>query len=297
MAANNQGGAMRGMDDFDFKSFLTDIPPVTRTLVLSCIICTIGSGFGILPNILFGLYWPAIAGKLQIWRLVLSFFHLGGLGFPFLMSTYFMYHYSRQLESGFFFNRTANYCWFLAFVATFTSIVSFIFPMGAAAPAVLMSILHLWGRHSGNLIVKLYGFISIPAKYFSLATLGLELILTGSMSKVSITGLIAGHAYYFLDSVYPTLPNGRVVIGVPPAFESFVDSACIALASATGIGAVPPPQPTPGRRATSGTTSSIGSIHGGGAGATSSSARTGLTMPNLRPGQYNWGTGHSLGST
>jgi Derlin-2/3 len=304
MAGNNPGGppgGVRGLDDFDFKAFLNDIPPVTRTLCLAMAACTLGSGFKLLPSVLFGLYWPGILAKFQIWRLFFTFLHLGGLGFAFLINMYFLLHYSKQLENGVFFGRTANYCWFITIVMAVTIACSPVIPVFAGGRAILMAVMHLWGRHSPNLTVKLYGIVAVPAKYLSLATVGLELVLSGSIDFTSVIGLVAGHIYYFLDSVYPTMPNGKNLIVVPPAFALFIDQACVALASWTGLGivvqqAVPPPA-----RRSSGTTATIGSLGrsatGGAQGGSTTDARTRFTMPSLRPGANQWGPGQTLGSS
>jgi hypothetical protein len=303
MAANNPGGppgGVRGLDDFDFKSFLNDIPPVTRTLCLSMAACTLGSGFKLLPSVMFGLYWPAIIGRFQIWRLLFTFVHLGGLGFAFLINMYFLFHYSKQLENGTFFGRTANYCWFIAIVMAVTIVCSPFIPIFGGGRAILMAIMHLWGRHSPNLSVKLYGIVAVPAKYLSLATIGMELVLSGTVDFTSVVGLVAGHIYFFLDTVYPTMPNGRNLIVVPVAFVAFIEQACITLATWTGLGSVPQP-PAPPVRRSSGTTATIGSLGssatGGSQGGSTTAARTRLTMPNLRPGAQSWGPGQTLGST
>lgn len=293
-------GAARGLDDFDFKTFLNDIPPVTRTLVLSTFICTLGGGFGIFPSHWFGLIWPEIIGRFHFWRIISSFAHMGKLGFPFLINMYFLFHYSKQLENGFFLNRTANYCWMLTLVMLITLISSTVIPMYAAGSALLMAIMHLWGRHSPTLTVKMYGFISIPAKYLSLAIIAIDLILSGGVDTTAVVGLVAGHAYYFLDSVYPTMPSGKQLISTPPAFERFVDAACAALASATGLGAAPAPAAPPRvpSAAGAGAASTIGSMQTGRNGVAASGARSGITMPSLRgaAGGYDWGSGQALGS-
>lgn len=300
MSGNQNGGeaAARGLDDFDFKTFLLSISPITRTLVVSTIVCTIGSGFGLLPSSMFGLVWPKIIGSFHFWRPVTSFFHLGGLGFPFLINTYFLYHYSTQLENGFFLNRTANYCWFLFLVVCATLVASFVVPIYAACPALLMAIMHVWGRHSPTLTVKLYGFIAIPAKYLSLAMLALDLVLTGGFDTTAVVGLVAGHAYYFFDSVYPTMPSGKVIISTPQGFADLVDQACVALAGATGIGQqaqAPAPQRTQQQYSGTGNVAGISGLGARGQGGASTGARPGITVPNLRTG-YQWGSGRTLGS-
>lgn len=301
MSGNQNAGAAaaRGLDDFDIKTFLNDIPPVTRTLVISTFVCTLGGGFGIFPTHWFGLSWPDIIGRFHFWRIFSSFVHMGRLGFPFLINMYFLFHYSKQLENGFFLNRVANYCWMLTIVIAVTLCFSVFIPMYATGNALLMAIMHLWGRNSPTITVKMYGFISIPAKYLSLAIIAIDLILTGGIDYTAVVGIVAGHLYYFLDSVFPTMPSGKQLISTPPAFERLVEQACVGLASLTGLGAVPAaasPRAPPSSGA--GSASTIGSMQTGRNGAATSGARTGITMPSLRgaTGRYDWGSGQALGS-
>lgn len=301
MSSNQNAGAAaaRGLDDFDIKTFLNDIPPVTRTLVLSTFVCTIGAGFGILPDHWFGLSWPHIIGRFQFWRIFSSFVHLGRLGFGFLVNMYFLFHYSKQLENGVFLNRIANYCWMLAIVMAVTLCFSVFIPIYAAGSAFVMAILHLWGRNSPTITVRMYGFISIPAKYLSVAIIGIDLILTGGIDRTAVVGLVAGHLYYFLDSVFPTMPSGKQLISTPPAFERLVEQVCVGLASLTGLGAVPAPAPSRAPRSSgTGSASTIGSMQTGRNGAAASGARAGITLPSLRSatGGYDWGSGQALGS-
>lgn len=295
--AGGQQGAVRGLDDFDFKSFLNDIPPVTRTLVLSMVFCTLGGGFQLLPASTFGLFWPLIIGKFQIWRLLTSFLHLGSLGFSFLINVYFVYHYSAQLERGFFMGRTADYCWMLFLVMVITLACSLFVPVYAAGPALQLAILHVWGRQASNVTVRLYGFIAIPAKFLSLATIGLEVVTTGSVIPACVIGLAAGHVYYFLDKEYPQLPSGKRVISTPVAFESFIAQACATLSSCTGLGESGS-QPVSRQPFASTVRNPASSRSTGGTdfGASASGVQSRLTMPNLRPGSHSWGRGQKLGS-
>lgn len=289
-------GNIRGTGDFNFKSFLVDVPPVTRTLLLLTFASTILSSFRLIPISLFVLSWPAIYGNFEIWRLLLiplSFFHMGGLGFGFLISMYFLYTYSRQLEAGTFFGRTANYAWFLVNVMIFVSLASFFVPSVFNGSSLLTAILHLWGRHAGDVSVSLYGFIRFPAKYLSLVSLGLDLITTGKVNPGDVMGLLGGHLYYFCDSVYPSMPGGKQLIFVPEWFEVFIVRSADFLANITGLGAGSPSSDVAQSSGATSSTSRVSGIWNG--NRASSGSRIGLTSPSLRRG-HAWGTGQSLGS-
>lgn len=162
--------------DLDFKSFFLNVPPVTRTLFILTFLSTVLSLLGLIPVSMFILDWSAIVQKFQVWRLILTFFHMGRLGIGFLIIMYFLYTYSQQLERGVFFERPANYAWFLFIVACFVTVASLLIPTAVNGSNLLLAIIHLWGRHADNVTVNLYGFIKIPAKYFSVALLAIGII-------------------------------------------------------------------------------------------------------------------------
>lgn len=295
--AQQTSGDVNGNGDFDFKSFFLDIPPVTRTIFILMFAGTALSGLGLIPFSLFILDWYSILSKFQIWRLVLTFFHAGKLGLGFLIRMYFLFTYSQQLEIGTFFGRPANYAWFLTLVAAFVMLCSTLIPSPINGGAFLIAIIHLWGRHAENVTVTMYGFIRIPAKYLSLTMLILDVIISGGFRPSDAMGLVAGHLYYFLDSVFPAMPDGKQLIFVPIWYERVIDQIQNLLGSLTGLQRGPPVAPTrSGFGSSTGRTSRIPSVAGRStAGATTSGARTGFSTPNMRSG-YSWGQGHTLGS-
>lgn len=301
-------GNVHDTGDFDFRAFFMDIPPVTRTLFCTIFTFTVLSGLQVLPASLFLLEWSSVL-RLQLWRPLFTFFHLGRLGLGFLIRMYFLFTYSKQLELGVFFGRPANYAWFLTIVSTSVLAMSTIIPSYINGGSLLIAIIHLWGRHATNVSVTMYGFIQIPAKYLSLTMLGLDIIISGGIAPADIYGLLGGHLYFFLDTVYPAMPDGKQLIFVPLWFERFIDQLQAFLGSVTGLNSNPPPQTT---RQTSSTTNrrftdirstgSEGSTAPAGAeqnqgAAAASGWRSRLTVPSLRPGsRHNWGSGQTLGS-
>lgn len=284
-------GDVQGNGDFDFKAFFLDIPPITRTLFITMFFSTLLSGLGLIPITPFLLEWIAVTSKLQIWRVVLTFFHLGGLGIGFLIQIYFLYTYSSQLEMNVFFGRPANYAWFLTIVASIVLICSTIIPSFVNGTAFLIAIVHLWGRHADNVSVSLYGFISIPAKYLSLTMLALEVISSGGIRPADIFGLLGGHLYYFLDSVFPLMPNGKQTIFVPLWFERSVDRAQGFLGYITGLHRGPPTS-SPTRSSMQPTSRTQPNPSSTGPRAAGLRPR----FPGTNPNDHSWGSGHTLGS-
>lgn len=305
-------GNVHDTGDFDFRAFFMDIPPVTRTLFLTIFSFTLLSGLGLLPLHLFILEYPFIYRKLQLWRLVFTFFHLGRLGLAFLIRMYFLFTYSKQLEIGVFFGRPANYAWFLTIVSLTVLSLSLLIPSYINGGALLIAIIHLWGRHATNVTVTMYGFIQIPAKYLSLTMLALDVVISGNVSMADLYGLLGGHLYYFLDSVYPTMRDagGRQIVFVPLWFERFIDQLQAFLGSVTGLHSNPSPsssqqQQTGGGRNNNSnrgfanirsTTTANAAGSQNRAGGTASGWGS-FSSASLRGSGHNWGTGRTLGSS
>lgn len=281
--------------DYDFKGFLLNIPPVTRTLVTSATVITVGASIlGVIPLTACVLEWSPIISQFQIWRLLLTFVHMKAKGFQLLMRLYYLYTYSSQLERGTFFNRSANYCWFLFIVMTFTMLASVLtVPSYINGSALLLAIIHLWGRHANDVTVSLYGILKFPAKYLSLFILALDLLLDGHIDVSSVFGLVAGHLYYFLDSVYPTMPQGKHIISVPVWFENGIDQISDSLGSLLGLQNAPSAAPYSEDRTSQLGVSRNAAIGRGSGASAGSSARTGITSPSVR---HSWGSGRTLGS-
>lgn len=69
---------------------------------------------------------------------------------------------------------------------------------------LLVAITHLWGQTNPTASVSLFGLINVPAPWFSFAMLGMDALNGGLGALIrSATGLVAGHAYYFLTEVRP----------------------------------------------------------------------------------------------
>lgn len=224
---------------------------------------------------------------------------------------YFLFTYSKQLEIGVFFGRPANYAWFLTIVCTSVLALSALIPSYINGGALLIAIIHLWGRHATNVTVTMYGFIQIPAKYLSLTMLALDVVISGNVSMADLYGLLGGHLYYFLDSVYPSMPDGRQLVFVPLWFERFIDQFQAFLGSVTGLHSNPPPPPQGNNnsgatrggaardrgfadiRSTSTATATGSQNRAGG----SASGWGSFSSASLRGSGHNWGTGRTLGSS
>lgn len=263
------------------SSFIRDIPPVTRVLLFGTFFATFLSLTKMIPIMPFVIDWQMIIYKFQIWRPFLTIFHAGQLGFGFLIHLYFIYSYSRQLEQNIFFGRAANYCWMLAICLAVILALAVPFGYPFAGPGLMMAIIHVWGRHAENVKISLYGIFQIPAKYLSIAIVVINSALSGGVNMGDVAGVLAGHTYYWLDSIFPHMPQGRNVIVVPGWFERL-----IGVIEDTGSQAVARMSGEPATPSGSSATAPRGSATG--------SRSAGVTRPTVR---HTWGSGRTLGSS
>lgn len=80
-------------------------------------------------------------------------------------------------------------------------------------PSLVFMMLYLWSKQDPNAIVSFFGLIKFQALYLPFALLALEMV-QGSSPMSGITGILAGHLYYFLTAVYPRA-TGRYLLQTP----------------------------------------------------------------------------------
>eukprot|EP00182_Erythrolobus_australicus_P003664 CAMPEP_0185829736 /NCGR_PEP_ID=MMETSP1353-20130828/421_1 /TAXON_ID=1077150 /ORGANISM="Erythrolobus australicus, Strain CCMP3124" /LENGTH=273 /DNA_ID=CAMNT_0028527557 /DNA_START=161 /DNA_END=982 /DNA_ORIENTATION=- len=272
---------MRGMNDWSLQSAWMSIPHVTRNLVAASAVVTLGSQLGLFPVHSVLLLWPKIFGQLQIWRLVFSFLFMGPLGFHLIFMAAIFYRHSKMLEQGEFLSNAADYVWFLLIVTMVALPLAFFLKLLYMGPALVFAMLQLWSRRNANQMVSIYGLITFPALYYPYALLAVNMVLTGgAIDWIGLSGIVAGHVYYFLDTVYPAMPGKRRVISTPLALTNMFRPASPPSEAARRVG--------PG-----------GAVSAGGASAPAPGFGLNLGS-NIRQrvtGGHSWGSGQRLGGS
>ena len=117
--------------------------------------------------------------------------------------------YSRLLEEGDFRGRTANYVLMLLFGVTNISLVaSYISNVHFLGSALTFMMAYVWGRRNEEVRMSLLGFITFNAPYLPFVMLAFS-ILIGNAITMDLIGICVGHAYYFLEFVYPVMAEIR----------------------------------------------------------------------------------------
>ena len=78
------------VNNFSLQESYMQIPPVTRAWLTGVVAVTVGSRFGLVPLSNLALDLGLVFQRLQLWRLVTSFFFLGPLDLSWLINLFMM---------------------------------------------------------------------------------------------------------------------------------------------------------------------------------------------------------------
>jgi len=70
--------------------------------------------------------------------------------------------------------------------------------------ALVFMLLYLWSKSTPDTKVSLFGVVNFNAMYLPFALMAID-VMQGASPMVSITGILAGHVYYFLTEQFPAL--------------------------------------------------------------------------------------------
>ncbi|CAO1636843.1 unnamed protein product [Sympodiomycopsis kandeliae] len=179
------------------------VPPVSRTVIGSVLLITIGPLLQLVNVYHFLLWWPAILKRGQVWRL-LTCFGYGGSGLPFVFDLFILGRNMLDLEVNFFYRKTADFTWALIVIGAL--IIGANKPLGSTVlfRPLLSALNYLWARSNPNAAVSLFGIVTCPAPLLPYAYLGFDLIQGGlPLAIQSATGLLSAHVYWYLTQILP----------------------------------------------------------------------------------------------
>ncbi|GAA5915385.1 uncharacterized protein JCM6883_006820 [Sporobolomyces salmoneus] len=295
----------------DLKYAILQVPPFTRTTLGLLGTVTISSLLQLISPYSYAFIPSKIAKNWEIYRLILPFF-FGGSGIAVVFNAIMIYRSLKELEMSHFRGRLADMTW--AFILMCGGIIGLNTPLMTPIlfQPFLMAIVHLWGQTNPSGRVSLYGLLQIPAPYFSLALLGMDLLNGGTGAViVSLTGMVSAHLYHYFSVVYPrNHPNtnlARQILSTPQFLINLLGNGSGVAPSSSGPGA--PSTTTTGGAGTGGSGYSTGfgtayrpanataaqaaarRAGGGGGGSTTTTGTGG----EERQASHRWGRGNRLG--
>eukprot|EP00887_Chlorella_sp_A99_P005582 scaffold1.g5582.t1 len=202
------GGAM------DVAEWYKQLPPITRGYVTLCVLTTAACALEVITP--FHIYFNSrlILQKREFWRVLTNFFYFGNLGLDFFFHMFFLVRYSKSLEEGSFRNRTADFLWMLLFGAGLLVAVAPFVNIQFLGSSLSFMMVYVWGRRHQYVNLSFLGIFTFTAPYLPWVLLGFSTML-GSSPLVDALGMAAGHAYYFLEDVYPRMVLGRRPLRTP----------------------------------------------------------------------------------
>lgn len=202
------------------EEWYASMPVVTRTYLTLSFLTTAGCAVEVISP--FSVYFNArlIITRLQLWRLVTNFFFFGQIGLDFLFHMFFLARYCRLLEEGSFRGRTADFASMLLFgAALLTTAAPFVHVQFLGSSLTFMMV-YVWGRRNELVHMSFLGLFNFTAPYLPWVLLAFSVAL-GSSPLVDLLGVAVGHAYYFLEDVYPRM-TGRRLLKTPAMLRVFL---------------------------------------------------------------------------
>ena len=192
------------------EQWYRSMPVVTRSYLTLSFLTTAGCALELISP--FSVYYNShlIFRKYQVWRLFTNFFFFGSLGMDFVFHMFFLSRYCRLLEEGTFRGRSADFFYMLLFGSALLSCVAPFINIQFLGASLTFMMVYVWGRRYRYVQMSFLGLFSFTAPYLPWVLLIFSCML-GSSPVVDLLGMAAGHVYYFLEDVYPTMTNRRVL--------------------------------------------------------------------------------------
>lgn len=193
---------------FDFMSWYMEIPVISRLYMTSAFLTTAACAVDIISP--FSLYFNfnLIFVQGQVWRLLTTFLFFGLFSLDFLFHMYFLVRYCRLLEEGDFRGKTAHFVMFLFFGVTAMIIVAPFVSVHFLGSSLTFMMVYVWGRRNDDVRMSFLGVFNFTAPYLPWVMLAFS-VLVGNPLTIDVIGILVGHAYYFLEYVYPVIADIR----------------------------------------------------------------------------------------
>ena len=207
------------------EEWYSSMPVVTRTYLTLSFVTTAGCALELISP--FSVYFNArlIVQKFQVWRIFTNFFFFGSLGLDFLFHIFFLSRYCRLLEEGSFRNRSADFLWMLIVGGALLTCIAPCVHIQFLGSSLTFMMVYVWGRRNETVNMSFLGLFQFHAPWLPWVLLAFSFLL-GSSPVVDLLGMVAGHVYYFLEDVYPSMttrvcpPNGRRLLKTPGAIKA-----------------------------------------------------------------------------
>jgi len=192
------------------EDWYKQMPIITRSYLTLSFLTTAGIALDVISP--YSVYFNAklIFQRFQLWRLFTNFFYFGHLGLDFLFHMFFLSRYCKLLEETSFRGRTADFFYMLIFGGVLLTTAAPFVNIQFLGHSLTFMMVYVWGRRNPYVQMSFLGLFNFTAPYLPWVLLGFSLML-GSSPVVDLLGMAAGHAYFYLEDVYPRLTGRRLL--------------------------------------------------------------------------------------
>ncbi|XP_065827780.1 derlin-1-like [Oscarella lobularis] len=205
------------MAEGDIAIWFKGIPIVTRVWFSLCVLFPLAGRIGLLNPLYMILEYGLVVYRFQIWRLLTCavFYVISpATGFHYLMNLYFLYSYSRRLESGVFDGRSADYLFMVLIHWAILLVLGLLVGLWLLMDSLVMSVIYVWCQLNQDVIMQFWFGMQFKAMYFPWVLTIFGMVLRGGGVE-ELLGIFTGHAYFFLMFKYPQDFGGRAFLSTP----------------------------------------------------------------------------------
>ncbi|XP_078433710.1 derlin-2-like [Wolffia australiana] len=219
------------------EEWYKQMPIITRSYLTAAVVTSVGCSLEIISPYNLYLNPKLVLERYEVWRLVTNFLYFRKIDLDFLFHMFFLARYCKLLEENSFRGRTADFFYMLLFGATALTLIVLLGGMIPYVSASFASVLFLsnsltfmmvyvWSKQNPFIPMSFLGLFTFTASYLPWVLLTFSL-LVGANLWVDLLGMFAGHAYYFLEDVYPQM-TGRRLLRTPSFIRSlFADDPVV----------------------------------------------------------------------
>lgn len=192
------------------------MPPITRYYTMASLVLSLLVQCDILTPYQLFFSWHTAFRKAQYWRFATTFLFFGKLSVDFLFHLFFMSRYSRMLEESYA-RRTVEFAWMMGIMSAGLLLLSPFAPDPFLGSPLSFTLTYIWSRRHSAVEMSFLGLFNFSAAWLPVVLIGFSVVVNSRIPTADILGLIVGHAYYFLEDVWPEYEasGGKHWLGCP----------------------------------------------------------------------------------
>lgn len=211
------------MDRIPIETWFYEVPIITRYYTCAAILTSLAVQCDLVTPYQLFFSWHTAYTKGQYWRFLTAFLFFGHLSIDFLFHLFFMSRYSRMLEESYA-RRTIDFAWLMVLMGAALLLLSPFASDPFLGSPLSFTLTYIWSRRNAAVEMSFLGLFIFSAAYLPLVLIGFSFVVNGRVPTADVLGLIVGHAFYFLEDVWPENPasGGKRWLACPQLIRRLV---------------------------------------------------------------------------